>query len=78
MTKYKKAFKTECTNCIWKMINNENISYSAFFKHAESIELLWNSYLKKLEISSNLLSYTCLYKEYISRLNAVYKKSIKS
>ena len=73
MTEYKKAFKEKCTECVWKMINNEHVSYSMFFKHTESIELLWNSYLRKLEISNNLINYTCLYKEYVNRLNSIYR-----
>lgn len=78
MNEYKQAFKAKCTECIWKMINDESVKHMAFYTQIYSIEILWSTYLKKLKTSHSLLSSTALYKEYLERLDTVYKESTKS
>ena len=78
MDEYKKAFKIKCTECIWKMINDEYLGHMKFYEKTRSVELLWSTYLLKLKASNSLLTYTDLYKEYLGRLDAVYRKSKKT
>lgn len=78
MNEYKQAFKAKCTECIWKMINDESVKHMTFYTQICSIELLWYAFLQKLKTSNSLLSHTDLYKEYLERLDMVYKESTKS
>jgi len=78
MKEYKKAFKAKCTECIWKMINDESVKHMEFYKSMSSVEFLWRTYLKKLKNSNSLLAYTDLYNEYLLRLDIVYRESTKS
>lgn len=78
MEEYKKAFKEKCTECIWKMINDESIKHKMFYKQTHSVELLWFMYVSRLKVSNSLLSHTDLYKEFLDRLDKVYREATES
>jgi hypothetical protein len=78
MEEYRKAFKEKCTECIWKMINDESVKHITFYKQTYSVEQLWSIYIKRLKASNSLLNHTDLYKEFLDRLEKVYREATES
>ena len=60
------------------MINDESVKHMEFYKHTYSVELLWFMYISRLKVSKSLLNHTDLYKEFLDRLDKVYREATES
>tara|TARA_R110002126_G_scaffold47605_2_gene133338 strand:+ start:4829 stop:5065 length:237 start_codon:yes stop_codon:yes gene_type:complete len=78
MNEYKTAFKNKCTECIWKMINDDTVEHEKFYRQTKSIELLWQRFKNKVETLGSLLGYNSLYKEYCQKLDVVHSEALSN
>ena len=78
MKEYKTAFKNKCTECVWTMINDDNIKHEVFYRQTRSIELLFKRYVQKMEQLGSLLGYNDLYHEYCSKLKILHEEAISN
>ena len=76
MNEYKTAFKNRCTECVWNMINDDNVKHEVFYRQTRSIELLYCRYVRKLEAVGSLIGYNDLLKEYTDKLGVVHRQAI--
>ena len=76
MQEYKKAFKEDCTECVWKMINDDTVKHDVFYRQTRSIELLWERFTQKLEALGSLLSCNDIYKDYVSKLEVIHREAV--
>tara|TARA_R110002012_G_scaffold59679_1_gene156304 strand:- start:15344 stop:15580 length:237 start_codon:yes stop_codon:yes gene_type:complete len=76
MQEYKNAFKENCTECVWKMINDDTVRHEVFYRQTKSIELLWERFCQKLKDLGSLISYNDIYKDYVSKLEVIHREAV--
>ena len=54
------------------------LKHITFYKQTYSVEQLWSIYIKRLKASNSLLNHTDLYKEFLDRLEKVYREATES
>ena len=76
MNEFKKAFKEDCTACVWKMINDDTVKHEVFFRQTKSVEMLWERFSFKLKALGSLMACTDIYKEYGRKLAVIHDEAI--
>lgn len=76
MTEYKNAFKSKCTECVWTMINDDNVKHEVFYRQTRSIELLYKRFVDKLKHLGSLIGYQSLFNEYCEKLKVIHEEAV--
>lgn len=78
MEDWKKKFKEKCSEYIWRMLNDEKVSYIRFFRETRSVEMLYKRYLAKLDLFHSQSSYRNLYEAYLGMLKTIYTNAAEA
>jgi hypothetical protein len=77
METWKAEFKKECTECIYKMLNDEKVTYKRFFRETRSIEMLYKRFVSKLKLFNTPNSYNNIFEAYKTMLKTIYSNAIE-
>jgi hypothetical protein len=78
MENWKKKFKEKCSEYIFKMLNDDKVTYERFFRETRSVEMLYKRYVNKLAFFHTQNSYSNLYEAYLGMLKSIYTNAVEA